>query len=149
MSATTSQAPVLADTTVDHTADIAAITAIVGNAETAYNTNDAELLTADFTANATVVNAMGVLMTGRDELLAANRAGLAGFLKDLYVRYEVTDITFVRPDVAIAHKVARATTADGTLIDIDPAMIAVYVLVKENGRWWAAARQNTLVPSAE
>ncbi|MEV6276495.1 SgcJ/EcaC family oxidoreductase [Nocardia sp. NPDC051832] len=148
MSATTFEAPTVNDTTVDHTADIAAIEQIVRDTETAYNTNDAELLTSPFTANAAVVNAVGVLMTGRDTLLAANRAGLAGFLKNQYARYDVTDITFLRPDVAIAHKVARATTAEGELIDQDPAMIALYVLVKENGKWWTAARQNTLVPQA-
>ncbi|GAA5077117.1 SgcJ/EcaC family oxidoreductase [Nocardia iowensis] len=149
MSTETFQPPVVGDSTVDHTADIAAIEQIISNVETAYNTNDAELMTADFTANASVVNAVGALMVGRDALLAANRAGLAGFLKDQYVRYQVTDITFLRPDVAIAHKVARATTADGALIDTDPAMIALYVLVKEDGRWWTAARQNTLIPEAE
>ncbi|WP_433526508.1 SgcJ/EcaC family oxidoreductase [Nocardia pseudovaccinii] len=148
MSATTIQ-PVVADTAVDHTDDIAAIEQIIANVETAYNTNDAELMTADFTANAAVVNAVGALMVGKDALLEANRQGLAGFLKDQYVRYEVADIVFLRPDIAIAHKLARATTAEGELIDIDHAMIALYVLVKENGRWWTAARQNTLVPQAK
>ncbi|WP_062993478.1 SgcJ/EcaC family oxidoreductase [Nocardia anaemiae] len=148
MSATTIQ-PVVADTTVDHTDDIAAIEQIIANAQTAYNTNDAELMTADFTANAAVVNAVGALMVGKDALLEANRRGLAGFLKDQYVRYEVVDIVFLRPDIAIAHKLARATTAEGELIDLDHAMIALYVLVKENGRWWTAARQNTLIPQAQ
>jgi len=148
MSATTIH-PVVADTTVDHTDDIAAIEQIIANVETAYNTNDAELMTADFTANAAVVNAVGALMVGKDALLEANRQGLAGFLKDQYVRYEVADIVFLRPDIAIAHKLARATTVEGELIDIDHAMIALYVLVKENGRWWTAARQNTLVPQTK
>ncbi|MEV6334976.1 SgcJ/EcaC family oxidoreductase [Nocardia vinacea] len=143
---TTTIPPVVADTTVDHTDDIAAIEQIIANVETAYNTNDAELMTADFTANAAVVNAVGALVVGKDALLEANRQGLAGFLKDQYVRYEVADIVFLRPDIAIAHKLARATTAEGELIDIDHAMIALYVLVEENGRWWTAARQNTLIP---
>ncbi|MCM6776816.1 SgcJ/EcaC family oxidoreductase [Nocardia sp. CDC159] len=136
-------APSITDTTVDHTGDIAAIRAIIGRVESGYNTNDAELMTADFLDNATVVNAMGTLLTGRAELLESSRAGLAGFLKDEYVRYDTIDITFLRPDVAIAHKHARATTPDGDLIDQEPAMIALYVLIKEDGRWWAAARQNT------
>lgn len=45
-------------------------------------------------------------------------------------------------------RAARATTADGTLIDRDPAMVALYVLVREGGRWWVAARQNTPVPAS-
>ncbi len=148
MTAAHAEAPTVADATTDHTDDAAAIRQLVADVEAGYNTNDAELMTSGFLENATVVNAVGMLLTGRDELLTSSRAGLAGFLKDEHVRYDVTDITFLRPDMAVAHKVARATTADGELIDADPAMIALYVLVKENGRWWAAARQSTPIPRA-
>jgi uncharacterized protein (TIGR02246 family) len=134
---------------VDHTDDIVAIRRIVADAEAGFNTNDARLLSADFTANAAVVNAMGTLITGFDALLDANRSGLAGFLKDQYARYELADITFLRPDVAIGHKRAWATTADGELLDVDHAMIALYVFVKQADRWHIAARQNTLVPKNE
>ncbi|MEV6323441.1 SgcJ/EcaC family oxidoreductase [Nocardia sp. NPDC051787] len=149
MSATAFTPPLVEDTTADHTDDVAAIRQIIANAETAFNTNDADLLTGDFTANAAVVNAAGTLITGFDALLDANRRGLAGFLKDQYARYEVADITFLRPDVAIAHKRAWATTADGEPLDNDHAMIALYVLVKQGNRWYTAARQNTLVPKDE
>ncbi|MFD6398575.1 SgcJ/EcaC family oxidoreductase [Nocardia sp. NPDC060249] len=149
MSTNMIQPPVVADDTVDHTADIAAIRRIIADTQTAYNTNDAELMTAQFTANAVVGNAVGMLISGRDALLDSNRRGLAGFLKDEFVRYDVVDVTFLRPDVAIAHKTARATTADGTLIDTEPAMVALYVLIKQDEQWWTAARQNTLVPSAQ
>ncbi|MFC7327148.1 SgcJ/EcaC family oxidoreductase [Marinactinospora rubrisoli] len=142
-----SDAPIAEDTSVDHTDDITAITRVIKDVETAFNTNDADLMTAHFTRDASVVNAMGVRLTGWDALLDANRKGLAGFLKDEYVRYDVGDVVFLRPDVALAYKEARATTPDGDLIDRDPAMVALYVLVRERGRWWVAARQNTLVPS--
>ncbi|APU12190.1 MULTISPECIES: SgcJ/EcaC family oxidoreductase [Actinoalloteichus] len=140
-------APVVQDETVDHRADLAAVTEVIHDVETAFNTNDPDLMTAHFTENASVVNAMGVLLAGRLELLAANRRGLAGFLRDEYVRYDVGDVVFLRPDIAIAHKTARATTAEGEPLDVKPTMIALYVLVKEAGRWWVAARQNTLVPA--
>ncbi|WP_306362037.1 SgcJ/EcaC family oxidoreductase [Nocardia sp. CC227C] len=142
-------APVVEDAGVDHDGDRAAIEAIIKRVETAYNTNDAELMVADLARNAVVGNAVGVLQYGRDDVLAASRAGLAGFLKDQYVRYDVLDVRFPRPDVAIAHKGARATDASGALIDVDHAMVAIYVLVKESGRWWVVARQNTLIPRAE
>lgn len=141
--------PVVDDDTVDHTSDIAAIRQIIADTQTAYNTNDAELMTAQFTENAVVGNAVGMLIHGHDALLDANRRGSAGFLKDEYVHYDVVDVAFLRPDVAIAHKTARATTVDGIPIDTEPAMVALYVLVKQDGRWWTAARQNTLVPSAD
>ncbi|WP_280234138.1 SgcJ/EcaC family oxidoreductase [Nocardia cyriacigeorgica] len=148
MSAIASEPPVVEDTTTDHAADISAIEGLIADVETGYNTNDAELMISGFTANAAAGNAVGMVITGRDALLDSGRRGLAGFLKNEYVRYEITDITFLRPDVAVAHKAARATTADGTLIDQDPAMVALYVLVKEGERWWVAARHNTLVPAA-
>ncbi|MGW5381587.1 SgcJ/EcaC family oxidoreductase [Nocardia sp. NPDC003963] len=148
MSTHNSNAPVIGDSDTDHTADTAAIEQLIADVETGYNTNDPELMVSGFVANAAAGNAVGTVVTGRDALLEAARRGLAGFLKDEYVSYEVTDIVFLRPDIAIAHKAARATTADGQLLDRDPAMVALYVLVLENERWWVAARQNTPVPAA-
>ncbi|MCC3317154.1 SgcJ/EcaC family oxidoreductase [Nocardia africana] len=148
MTATTSGRPAVEDTTTDHAADVAAIEQLIADVETGYNTNDAELMVSGFTANASAGNAVGMVITGYDSLLEAAERGLAGFLKNEYVRYDVGDIGFLRPDVAVVHKVARATTAEGELIDKDPAMVALYVLVKENHRWWVAARHNTPVPKA-
>lgn len=148
MTATASGRPVVEDTTTDHAADIAAIQQLIADVETGYNTNDAELMVSGFTANASAGNAVGMVITGYGSLLAAAERGLAGFLKDEYARYDVSDIVFLRPDVAVAHKVARATTAEGELIDRDPAMVALYVLVEEGNRWWVAARHNTPVPKA-
>ena len=148
MNAAHTTAPVIEDTSVDHTADIAAIEQIIATAQTAFNTKDAELLTADYAENAIVGNAVGVVMHGAAAMREAAYAGFAGFLKDQYAQYDVTGITFIRPDMALAHKAARATTATGELIDADHAMVALYVLVKENGRWWTVARHNTLVPRA-
>src|ERR1700754_3247061 len=99
--------PMIEDTTADHERDIAAIKGIVADVETAFNTNDADLMTAHFARNAAVVNAVGVRLSGWDALLEANRKGLAGFLRDEHVRYDVRDIVFLRGDVAIAFKEAR------------------------------------------
>ncbi|NKY58843.1 SgcJ/EcaC family oxidoreductase [Nocardia flavorosea] len=147
MSETAYERPSVEDSTVDHTADIAAIQQLVTDVETGYNTNDAELMVSGFTADAAAGNAVGTIIAGYDTLLDSARRGLAGFLADEYVRYAVTDIVFLRPDIAIAHKTARAVTEHGELIDRDPAMVALYVLVREDGRWWVAARQNTPVPA--
>lgn len=125
--------------------DIEEIRQIVADVEQGFNTNDAELMNRHFTADAAVVNAVGVRIVGREALLAASEAGLAGPLRDQYARYELRDVTFLRPDVALAHKEAFAITEDGSPIDLDHAMNALYVLVKEDGRWWVAARQHTLV----
>jgi uncharacterized protein (TIGR02246 family) len=141
---TTSQPPVLSDS-ADHAADIAEIRRVVADVETGFNTNDADLAVAHFAADATATTATGVRVTGRDALLEAHRVGLAGALADQFARYEVVDVTFPRPDVALAHKRAWAVDADGVDLDVGHAMVALYVLVRDGGRWWIAARANTLV----
>jgi uncharacterized protein (TIGR02246 family) len=126
-------------------ADVAAIASVIADIETGFNTKDPELSVAHFTPDATAVSVAGTLIAGREALLEAHRAGYAGPLRDQYARYELADVTFPRPDVAIAHKRAWATTADGEPLDVGHAMIALYVLVREDGRWLVAARQNTVV----
>jgi uncharacterized protein (TIGR02246 family) len=126
-------------------ADVAAIAQVIADIERGFNTKDPELSVAHFTADGSGVSVGGALVEGRAALLEAHRAGFDGPLRDMYARYELADVKFVRPDVAIAHKRAWATTPDGEQIDVGHAMIALYVLVREDGRWLVAARQNTLV----
>ena len=131
--------------TSDHSADVEAIRRIVADVEKGFNDNDAELLVEHFAANASAVAVTGVQLDGRDAMLAASLAGLAGPLRDQRARYELADVLFVRPDVAVAHKHARAIGGSGEPEDVGHAMSALYVLVREDGRWWVVARQNTLV----
>jgi uncharacterized protein (TIGR02246 family) len=133
---------------MDHSDDIAAIRAIVADIEAGLNANDAERSIAHFTGDATAVSVGGVLVAGRQALLDAHRTGFAGPLRDQYARYELGEITFLRPDVAIAHKRARAIDAAGEPLDLDHTMIALYVFVRDGGRWRVAARQNTLARPA-
>ena len=137
--------PRIEDTTHDHAADRAAIERVIADVEAGFNAHDAALSVAHFAANASAVSVRGAQVSGHDALLEAHRAGFAGPLRDQHARYELADVTFLRPDVAVAHKCARATTPEGEPIDVGHAMIALYVLVREGGRWWIAARQNTLV----
>lgn len=137
--------PDINDTTTGHERDVETIRRIVADIEKGFNTNDPDLSVEHFAENATAVSVAGKLVSGRDALLDANRKGLAGPLREQYARYEVGGVVFLRPDVAVAHKRARATTAEGDPVDVAHSMIALYVLVKEGARWWVAARQNTMV----
>jgi uncharacterized protein (TIGR02246 family) len=128
-----------------HDEDAQAIRDVIEDIEVGFNTNDAELCVAHFTEDAWAVAVTGTRVAGRPALLEAHRAGLAGPLRDQYARYEVGEVNFLRPDIAIAQKYATATHPDGRPIDLDHAMIALYVLVRLGGRWQVAARQNTLV----
>jgi uncharacterized protein (TIGR02246 family) len=126
--------------------DIEEIKQVIADVERGFNTNDAALMNKHMAADAAVVNVMGVRMVGLDAIMSSSEQGLAGPLRDQYARYEVRDVRFVRPDVALVHKEAYAVTAEGEPIDLDHAMSALYVLVKEDGHWLIKARQNTLVP---
>ena len=130
-----------------HPDDIAAITCIIGDTEVAFNTNDAELLAEHFAADGEGVAVTGARLSGRDQILESGRQLLAGPLADQYARYVIDEIRFVRPDVALVRKLAWATDADGTDLDVGHAMTALYVMVKDGDRWWIAARQNALTPS--
>jgi uncharacterized protein (TIGR02246 family) len=143
---TDTQAPTLEDPAVDHAADLEAIHQLIADIERSYNTNDAELGAARFAADALATTALGAEAAGREAIVAAHHAGYAGPLRDQFARYEVTDVRFPRPDVALVRKRATATDAEGTPLGVGHQMVALYVLVREAGTWWIAARQNTLVP---
>jgi uncharacterized protein (TIGR02246 family) len=125
--------------------DIEALGAIIADVQAGFNDNDPELLAAHFTEDGTAVNVMGVLVEGRDAMVRTSRELLAGPLKEERARYELGDVVFLTPDVAVAHKTARAIDRDGVELDDRDVMIALYVFVRRDGRWLIAARQNTLI----
>ena len=85
------------------------------------------------------------MLSGRAAVLEVGRSLFAGPLRDQRTRYDLADVLFVRPDVALARKQATAIDADGSPLSLDHTMTALYVLVRERGRWWVVGRQNTLV----
>lgn len=131
----------------DRTEDLAAVHAVIAETERAFNTHDPDLLVASMADDVVTVGVNGARLVGRAAVLEAARAGFAGPLRDQYARYEVAHVSFPRPDLALVHKDASATDPDGTPIGVGHAMRALYVLVREGGRWWVIARQNTLVPA--
>ena len=126
-------------------ADEAALRDIINTIELGFNTNDADLLVRDIAEDAQVVNAIGKVLRGREAILQATWAGLAGdYLRDATAHYRVSDIELLAPDVAVLHKEAWATEAAAEAGE--PAeMKALYVMVRREGRWWVLRRQNTLV----
>ncbi len=146
MPSTTSSTVPTIDDAGDHGADLEAIAAVIADVEAGFNGNDPALATRHFAANAREVAVTGAAVAGIDEIVDAHVRGFAGPLRDQHARYEVGDVTFVRPDVALVQKRATATDPAGTPIGVGHQMVALYVMVRERGRWWIVARQNTLVP---
>ena len=125
--------------------DVAAILDVIATQQTGFNTKDAELFASPWRERSWGVSAFGREVAGRDAVLAAAQQGFAGPLADEYASYEPGDVEFLGDDVAILHVYARATTTGGERVDVEPAMIALYVLAREGGAWQIVARQNTLV----
>jgi len=127
--------------------DEAALRRIVRDVEDGFNRNDPALLGAQLAADAVVATALGTFIAGRVAIDEANRAGLAGFLRDATAHYEVSDAVGLAPDVAVAQKRAWSTP-EAAEAGEPPEMIALYVFVRRYDRWWIARRQNTLVAGA-
>ena len=125
--------------------DVAAIHELIATQETGFNAKDAHLFAAPWRERSWAVSAFGREVAGRAAVLDAAERGFVGPLANEYASYEPGDVEFLDDDVAILHVYARATTANGERIDVDPAMIALYVVVREADAWQIVARQNTLV----
>lgn len=129
----------------DRAADEAAITDLIAVEERAFNTNDPDLFAQPWRDRSWAVSVTGVELEGREAIRQAAKAGFSGFLADQYATYATGPVELLGDDAAIVHVYARATDADGTPIDLDPSMIALYVLGRGDDGWVIVARQNTLV----
>jgi uncharacterized protein (TIGR02246 family) len=126
---------------------VRAIEQIVADVERGFNSNDVELSTRHFRADARSTSALGQRVVGIDAIVEAHRKGYAGPLRDSKASYDVDDVLFLRSDVAIVQKQAWEIDADGNRYGEGPAMVATYVMSKDDGAWSIAARANTLVAS--
>ncbi len=138
-------APHIEDSTVDHADDVEDVRRVIADTERAFNGNDVELLVEHFARNVTTVSVTGTALQGRTAVLEAGRVLFAGPLRDQRARYDLAEVLFVRPDVALARKNATAVDAEGVALSVGHTMTALYVLVREQDRWWVVSRQNTLV----
>lgn len=146
MTATTVERPTIEDTSVDHDDDRAAIHRVIADIETGFNTNNPALSVEHFAQNGSMVTDLGEHAQGWVAVFDSQRRRLnAPPAHQLCSQCELHDVVFVRPDVAIVHKYARQADADGQLIDEDIAIIATYLLVYEDDRWWIMARHTTAV----
>jgi uncharacterized protein (TIGR02246 family) len=125
--------------------EINMIKQIITEMETAHNHHDANELDRHFTSDASWVNVMGQRLSGWKEINEVHKAVYKGPLKNSYARYDVVNISFIRPDVAVTHIRQYSTTPDKKIIEGGQGSLAVYVMIKENSTWKVAAGQNTLI----
>jgi uncharacterized protein (TIGR02246 family) len=110
---------------------------------------DAETYNADFAEDVMWGSPYGATLIGYDALHSIHRGmfktGVA--VAGASSRYQAVHVMAPAPDVAIAHVRRAALDADGEPVPVDDASVfsemAMYVLVRRDGKWWLAAGQNT------
>ncbi len=114
-------------------------------AEAAWNKHDAATMDQHFVADCDFVNVFGEWISGRDNLVKTHTFLFAGPLRESYRRFNLEKIRFLRPGVAVVHVRGLNTDRNGKLLEGDEGAMGVLVMVKERGKWWIVAGQNTLV----
>jgi uncharacterized protein (TIGR02246 family) len=127
-------------------ADVDAIVQLVAEVERAQqNELPTEFMSLFRKQDPVWTTAHGKRLSGWDNISEFTHKVLPGAMRQSTARYEVVRVLFVRPDVAVVNVHQRPVTLDGEPIDSQPEGRPLYVLSKEDGRWFIAAAQNTQV----
>jgi uncharacterized protein (TIGR02246 family) len=120
----------------------------VAGVESAFNRHDAEALVRRYTQEVVWVNAVGMRLKGKDEILRFSRKALASSLQDSYARYVVEEISFLKSDVAVVNIRQYPATKEGQVIEDGQGSVAIFVMTKHDGDWLVAAGQNSFLPKS-
>jgi len=102
--------------------------------------------TADLVAqNAIIVNVAGIRFDGKEEFYLFIQKAMEGALSNLVRKNEITDIRFIRHDVAVVSATQVAATKEGTFLKEHGKGSVTSVLVKEQGKWVITMAQNTMI----
>lgn len=137
---TTTAPPTLADTT-DHAADIAAIEALIDAVAEGIGARDPDACVARFATD--VRSITGQRLVGRAAVREAHVAVFASGGVPARARFDLVDVLFVRPDVAVATTGAHPAGPEDPIDRDDPPTLVTWTLVREDDGWWVAARQFT------
>jgi ketosteroid isomerase-like protein len=136
---------------------------VVAGFATTWNHHDLDAFGKLFAPDADFVNVAGVLWTGRQSIQAqhayshgvipANSPGFSeedrryyGIFKNSTLRFDQTDVRFLREGVAIAHVNWELMGDDRTR---NPRRgVFIFVLTRQNTAWLIAAAQNTEINRA-
>lgn len=133
-------------TTTRADSDLDGIRAVIDDLAAGVNAKDADRCADLFSPDARVVTTTGARAVGREAIRAAHLAAFAGSrATGTTAHFEVLDVHFVHPDIAVVTAGAYARD-DGAAVDLDrPGLVVVHVLVRDGDTWSIAARQFTPV----
>lgn len=129
--------------------DEAAIRKAVGQFAPAWAKGDAKALAALYTTDADYVSSTGFTASGRAEIEKVYITQFSGVYKGTSLKQAITNIRFLKPDIAIVNSAFEVTGlrgADGRELPPRKGM-NTNILVKVNGQWRITAHRGW-VPSA-
>ena len=110
----------------------------------AFDAHDAVAFDSRFTEDILFTAVNGVRFTNWADLHTYHRERLTHHAEGIETWYEIEQITFPAPDIAIAAVRQPMRIATGTRENV-----GTWVLVRKDGRWWVCAIQNTGVASPQ
>jgi uncharacterized protein (TIGR02246 family) len=134
--------PAISQTSQPSGDDEAAIRQNVQRLEDAWNAHDGKAFAAPFAADADYVVVNGMKIKGREEIEQGHARIFATVYKESRNAGTVSDVRFLRPDVALVHVEWNLEFKAGGEARKGHAM-STMVMTKEGGKWSIAAFQNT------
>jgi len=119
------------------------LTELVAAIQRTQRAEDVDGFLALFATDAVWVNGAGGRLLGIEEIVDFTRKALPGGMAGQSVRYDVTDVRFPAPDVAITSVDQEYLTADGQSFSPRREGRPTYVWARRDGDWRIVHGQNT------
>jgi uncharacterized protein (TIGR02246 family) len=126
----------------DRRSDEDAVRELVDRQAMGWAAGDADAYASVFTPDADYVTFLGSHYKGRAAIAASYAPLFKRFLKGSRLGFEITQLRFLTPDVALIHAKGTVTKRGGRRRRRNTRMNTT-VAVRSNGRWLLAASQNT------
>lgn len=115
------------------------VEAFLGRIAAAWDAGDATAYAAEFTADATYVVFMGLVLRGRQAIEAEHVPVFTKWRRGSRMSIRMLDLRFPAPGVAVV----VTTGGIGTRRRIPEDKVQTFILVRDGGAWRCAAFQNT------